>query len=118
MRTVRVVSAVTTQGIEILLANVSSLNERSLRFHRKHGFTECGRLRRITTKYGTPSTSSGCNATSGKGTHTGFRYGRSEAAFRDTVCVPLRSLGAGASASSPQDRQRLRQAGRGKEIVL
>jgi len=48
------VSATTAEGIEILLANVSSLNEPSLRFHRKHGFTECGRLRRIAVKHNTP----------------------------------------------------------------
>ena len=42
------------QGIEILLANVSSLNKPSLRFHQKHGFTECGRLRRIAVKHNTP----------------------------------------------------------------
>lgn len=35
-----------------LLANVSSRNEASLNFHLKHGFIECGRLRKIGTKFG------------------------------------------------------------------
>ena len=39
-------------GIEIFLANISSRNEGSLRFHRKHGFEECGRFRRIGRKFG------------------------------------------------------------------
>jgi len=42
------------QGIETLLANISSLNEPSLRFHRKHHFQESGRLRRIGIKHGQP----------------------------------------------------------------
>jgi phosphinothricin acetyltransferase len=40
------------QGIDTLLANISSRNEGSLRFHSKHGFEECGRFRRIGTKLG------------------------------------------------------------------
>jgi L-amino acid N-acyltransferase YncA len=40
------------QGIETLLANISSRNEGSLRFHRKKGFEECGRFRRIGRKFG------------------------------------------------------------------
>lgn len=40
------------QGIDSLLANISSRNEGSLRFHRKHGFKECGRFRRIGRKFG------------------------------------------------------------------
>lgn len=39
------------QGIETLLANISSRNEGSLRFHRKNGFEECGRFRRIGRKF-------------------------------------------------------------------
>ncbi|HII79153.1 MAG TPA: N-acetyltransferase [Methanosarcina sp.] len=35
-----------------LLANVSSKNEASLNFHLKHGFIECGRFRKIGTKFG------------------------------------------------------------------
>jgi len=37
-------------GIETFLASISSLNEQSLNFHRKHGFTECGRFVRIGRK--------------------------------------------------------------------
>jgi phosphinothricin acetyltransferase len=40
------------QGIDMLLANISSRNEGSLRFHRKNGFEECGRFRRIGRKFG------------------------------------------------------------------
>ncbi len=39
-------------GIDNLLANVSSLNEGSLRFHRRHGFTEVGRFARVGHKWG------------------------------------------------------------------
>ena len=39
-------------GVETLLANISSLNEVSLNFHRKHGFIECGRFQRIGQKFG------------------------------------------------------------------
>ncbi len=39
-------------GIHILLANISSRNEPSLRFHEKHGFSESGRLRGIGEKFG------------------------------------------------------------------
>jgi phosphinothricin acetyltransferase len=44
--------AATEQGIDTLLANISSRNEGSLRFHRKNGFEECGRFRRIGVKFG------------------------------------------------------------------
>ena len=40
------------QGIDTLLASISSQNEESLRFHRKSGFKECGRFRRIGKKFG------------------------------------------------------------------
>jgi phosphinothricin acetyltransferase len=40
------------QGIDTLLANISSLNDVSLQFHRKHGFHECGRFQRIGRKFG------------------------------------------------------------------
>jgi len=39
-------------GIDNLLASISSLNEQSLRFHAKLGFTECGRFRRVGVKNG------------------------------------------------------------------
>lgn len=34
-------------GIQHLLASISSYNEQSLNFHKKHGFYECGRLHNI-----------------------------------------------------------------------
>ncbi|MDH5482900.1 MAG: GNAT family N-acetyltransferase [Candidatus Bathyarchaeota archaeon] len=39
-------------NITTLLANISSLNEQSLRFHRKNGFKRCGSFKRIGTKFG------------------------------------------------------------------
>jgi len=39
-------------GIATLLANISSRNAPSLRFHRKKGFRECGRFRRVGRKFG------------------------------------------------------------------
>ncbi|MDR2039285.1 MAG: GNAT family N-acetyltransferase [Bacteroidales bacterium] len=40
------------QGITTILASVSSKNPQSLSFHRKHGFSECGRFRQIGRKFG------------------------------------------------------------------
>jgi L-amino acid N-acyltransferase YncA len=40
------------KGIDTILANVSSLNESSLRFHERRGFAECGRFRRVAKKKG------------------------------------------------------------------
>ena len=39
-------------GVDSILANISSRNGRSIRFHRKHGFHECGRFRRVGRKFG------------------------------------------------------------------
>ena len=39
-------------GVDTLLANVSSRNEASLRFHQARGFVECGRFREIGRKHG------------------------------------------------------------------
>ena len=39
-------------GIDNFVANVCSLNEESLKFHLKHGFVECGRLKRVGKKFG------------------------------------------------------------------
>jgi L-amino acid N-acyltransferase YncA len=39
-------------GVEILLATVSSRNEGSLRFHKKHGFVQCGQFKDIGRKHG------------------------------------------------------------------
>jgi phosphinothricin acetyltransferase len=39
-------------GVDNFLAHISSLNEGSIRFHTRYGFTECGRFRRVGTKHG------------------------------------------------------------------
>jgi phosphinothricin acetyltransferase len=39
-------------GMTSLVARVSSRNRRSIRFHRKNGFSLCGRIRGIGTKFG------------------------------------------------------------------
>jgi len=39
-------------GCDTILASISSLNEQSLKFHRKHGFSECGRFQRVGKKQG------------------------------------------------------------------
>ena len=41
-------------GINLLVANLASKNEPSLRFHRHHGFTEAGRLHEAGAKFGEP----------------------------------------------------------------
>jgi phosphinothricin acetyltransferase len=41
------------KGISVILASISSLNEGSIRFHAKNGFTECGRFRNVGKKRGT-----------------------------------------------------------------
>jgi phosphinothricin acetyltransferase len=38
------------KGIKNVLASISSLNPRSIAFHRKNGFTECGRFRKVGRK--------------------------------------------------------------------
>lgn len=43
-----------TMGIENILAEISSENKHSLKFHEKHGFRECGCLKRIGLKFGRP----------------------------------------------------------------
>jgi L-amino acid N-acyltransferase YncA len=48
----RIVDEARGMGIDTILANVSSLNESSLRFHERHGFAECGRFRRVAKKKG------------------------------------------------------------------
>ena len=40
------------KGITNILANISSLNPGSIRFHRKNGFTECGRFKQVGKKNG------------------------------------------------------------------
>lgn len=41
------------KNIETLLASISSLNEVSLAFHQKHGFTVCGTFKNVGRKNGT-----------------------------------------------------------------
>ncbi len=41
-----------TLGVSNFLAHISSLNEGSIRFHVRHGFQECGRLRQVGEKNG------------------------------------------------------------------
>ena len=40
------------KGITTILANISSLNPKSIEFHQKNGFVECGRLRKVGIKNG------------------------------------------------------------------
>jgi phosphinothricin acetyltransferase len=40
------------KGITIILANISSLNVGSIRFHQRNGFTECGRFKKVGKKNG------------------------------------------------------------------
>lgn len=42
------------QGIDIILANISSENRESLTFHERNGFVECGRFKKIARKNGIP----------------------------------------------------------------
>ena len=42
------------RGLRMMVANMSSKNEASVRFHMKHGFEEGGRLRDVGTKFGEP----------------------------------------------------------------
>ncbi|MGE5800281.1 MAG: N-acetyltransferase family protein [Syntrophaceae bacterium] len=48
----RMIGAAKRMGIDTILANVSSLNEASKRFHERNGFAECGRFRRVAKKKG------------------------------------------------------------------
>jgi phosphinothricin acetyltransferase len=41
-------------GMTSLVAQVSSRNRKSIRFHRKNGFSICGRIRAVGTKFGKP----------------------------------------------------------------
>jgi phosphinothricin acetyltransferase len=40
------------KGITNILANISSLNPRSVDFHKKNGFIECGRFKNVGRKKG------------------------------------------------------------------
>ena len=48
----RLIDDARTMGIDTLLASISSLNEASLEFHKRIGFTECGRLKKVGKKMG------------------------------------------------------------------
>ena len=48
----RLVREAVARGMDNLLASISSRNEQSLAFHKKHGFVECGRLRDVGVKFG------------------------------------------------------------------
>jgi phosphinothricin acetyltransferase len=41
-------------GIKVLVANMSSRNETSIRFHKRHGFSEAGNLAGVGEKFGEP----------------------------------------------------------------
>jgi L-amino acid N-acyltransferase YncA len=48
----RLIQEARAMGIDNILASISSLNDQSLRFHEKHGFTECGRFLKAGRKWG------------------------------------------------------------------
>lgn len=48
----RMIQGAREMGLRTLLASISSHNEGSLRFHLRHGFEECGRLRGVGVKQG------------------------------------------------------------------
>ena len=48
----RLIDDAKAQGIDTILASISSKNEPSLRFHRKHGFRECGHFEAVGKKFG------------------------------------------------------------------
>ncbi|NVM35426.1 MAG: N-acetyltransferase family protein [Candidatus Lokiarchaeota archaeon] len=48
----KLVDAAKDNGIDILIVHLSSLNQQSLNFHKKHGFIECGKFKNIAKKFG------------------------------------------------------------------
>lgn len=48
----RMVDGARTLGVDSILASISSPNEASLAFHRRHGFVECGRFVAVGHKHG------------------------------------------------------------------
>jgi L-amino acid N-acyltransferase YncA len=48
----KLIAQARSMGVDHLLANISSDNERSLQFHRKHGFHECGRFQEVGRRFG------------------------------------------------------------------
>ncbi len=49
---VRLLNEAREKGITSIMASISSLNSKSLNFHKKQGFRECGRFLRIGRKWG------------------------------------------------------------------
>jgi L-amino acid N-acyltransferase YncA len=49
---IRLINDAREKGITTILASISSLNTKSLNFHKKQGFQECGRFQRIGRKWG------------------------------------------------------------------
>jgi phosphinothricin acetyltransferase len=43
-----------TKGISMVVAHMASWNEEGIRFHRKHGFYDAGRLKKVGKKFGEP----------------------------------------------------------------
>ncbi|HUT37753.1 MAG TPA: GNAT family N-acetyltransferase [Methanoregula sp.] len=52
------------QGISTILASISSLNEGSIRFHARNGFSECGRFKKVGRKKALFLIRSGCRNSS------------------------------------------------------
>ncbi|MCP4221419.1 MAG: N-acetyltransferase [bacterium] len=48
----RIVEVAVEKRVTNLLAHISSRNTQSLNFHRKHGFVECGRFKKMGVKFG------------------------------------------------------------------
>lgn len=48
----KIVEEAKQKGIHTILASISSLNETSLKFHKKNGFIECGRFPETGRKFG------------------------------------------------------------------
>lgn len=48
----RLIQEARAMGIDNILASISSLNDQSLRFHQKRGFSECGRFMKAGRKWG------------------------------------------------------------------
>lgn len=48
----KLIALVRPMGVDNLLGSISSHNEQSLQFHRKHGFVEVGRFRNVGRKWG------------------------------------------------------------------
>ena len=49
---IRLMNEAREKGITTILASISSLNTKSLNFHKKQGFQECGRFQKIGRKWG------------------------------------------------------------------